>query len=84
MEKSTLLTIGVELFVAINVIAIYHSVQAVRHLNAQLPGAFGEFLKRGPFARKEVFSERGWRHRNMAIAIHSLAFFVAAVFIAMS
>lgn len=79
-----MLTLGIILFVAINLIAVYHSVQAARHLNADAKHPGWKLLTLGTFADRSEFSSKGWRHRNIALGLHTLAFAIGVVSVAFS
>jgi len=74
-----MLQLGLILFTALNLVAIYHSLRAVQHLNPGVGAAGWKFITRGTFADRSVFTEVGWRHRNLAILFHSLAFGAVAL-----
>lgn len=79
-----MLRLGLILFVSINLVAIYHSLQAARHLNPGAADAGWKFITRGTFASRSEFTERGWRHRNLALLLHTVAFAVGAVAVLLS
>ena len=79
-----MLQLGLILFAAINLVAIYHSLQAARHLNPSARDAGWKFITRGTFAQKSEFTERGWRHRNLALLLHTVGFAVGALAVLLS
>lgn len=69
-----MLQLGLVTFVILNGVAVYHSLQAARHLDPGTPSSGWLFWTRSMLAPRGVFTARGWRHRNLAIVLHTAAF----------
>lgn len=56
-------------FVGCGLTAMIHTIIAGRHMSAQVKDPIGEMNWRGAlfFGGRDMFTEKGWRHRNLAL-----------------
>jgi len=63
---------AVLLFVAMNIWAVYEMTKALRNLRPEAPSKVSVLVS-GYFAKREHFTDQGWRHRNNAIMLNTLS-----------
>ncbi len=73
----------IAVFALLTVVALYHSVQALRNL-AQPASSLSQVTALGIFAGRNHFTEKGWRYRRLAILYQGLAFVAAIMLWAVS
>jgi hypothetical protein len=56
----------IAVFIVVATAGIALSLLAFAHL-APRKDAFWRYLTRGPFAEREIFTDKGWRYRNFAL-----------------
>ena len=70
--------VGLALFVCANAWAGVQLTRAINRLQPQAPGRL-HAIAAGYFAKKEWFTDEGWRYRNRAVMWNSLSVVVVAV-----
>ena len=65
--------IGLTIYGAVNAAAFVAMFAALRHRSELSRGPFMT-LVRGSFARRDEFTEKGWRLRSLAVRLHAAAF----------
>ena len=71
---------GMSAFVLLNIVAFYHVYAAYRDLRRVNPSEAISFLVMGRYARREMFTESGWRHRQLAVVFHLAGWAVGIAF----
>ena len=71
-------------FVIFGAFVIYHAVIALRNTNEDVRGSWWKALLAGPAAADELYSAKGRRHRDIAIALQVCGFILVAIFIALA
>lgn len=56
-------------FVSLTLVAQYHVVQALRHLEKRPDNSLSQVWALGILARRERFTAEGWRHRTWALVL---------------
>lgn len=71
---------GMSAFVFMNIVAFYQVYAAYRDLRRTNPSEAIRFLLNGRYARRENFTEAGWRHRQLAVGFHLAGWVVGLPF----
>ena len=66
-------------FAGLNIVAFYHVFVAMRKTRPDVADARARFVLLGTLAKRELFTEEGWRHRNLAILFNVLSFVVGGL-----
>ena len=66
-------------FMGLNIVAFYHVFVAMRKTRPDITDARARFVLLGTLAKRELFTEDGWRHRNLAILFNVLSFVVGGL-----
>lgn len=64
-----LTAVALLVFLLCNGAAIYHARIARKNLDPNHRDAVFRYYKWGPLASREIFTEKGWAHRNLALRL---------------